>query len=193
MNWEEIYRKGEAFWNKGAPSPPLKQYLESHPVRGRTLVPGCGHGHEVALAVQHGLDATGLEIAPTGVAEARKLYPELAGRFVVGNMFEPPAELHDAFDIVLEHTCMSGLHPSLRPAYRHGIDLTLRRGGLLIGVWFINPDLDPGEEGPPFPFSLDALTAFFADDYEIVEDYVPEVAFVGREGRERIRVLRRQG
>ena len=39
------------------PSPPMKQYLERHPVRGRTLVPGCGHGHEVALAVEHGLDA----------------------------------------------------------------------------------------------------------------------------------------
>jgi hypothetical protein len=69
--------------------------------------------------------------------------------------------------------------------------LVLRRGGLLIGVWFIDPDLDPGEEGPPFPFSVAELTARFADGYEIVEDYVPEVAFAGREGRERVRVLRR--
>jgi len=191
MNWEEIYQKGEAFWNKGAPSPPLKQYLERNPVRGRTLVPGCGHGHEVALAVEHGLDATGLEIAPTGVAEARRLYPQLADRFVVGNLFEPPGEMVDAFDIVLEHTCMSGLHPSLRAAYRRGIDLTLKRGGLLIGVWFINPDLDPGEEGPPYPFPIDDLAAFFSDAYEVIEDYVPEVAFAGREGRERVRVLRR--
>ena len=132
----------------------MKQYLERHAVRGRTLVPGCGHGHEVALAVEHGLDATGLDIAPTGVAEARALYPQLAGRFVVGDLFNPPVEMRGAFDVVLEHTCMSGLHPSLRADYRRGIDLTLRRGGLLIGVWFINPDLDPGEEGPPYPFSV---------------------------------------
>ena len=191
MNWDEIYQKGEVFWNMGAPSPPMKQFLERHRVQGRALVPGCGHGHEVALAVEHGLDATGLDIAPTGVAEARALYPQLAERFVTGDLFNPPEEMRGAFDVVLEHTCMSGLHPSLRADYRCGIDLALRPGGLLIGVWFINPDLDPGDEGPPFPFSVADLAALFADRYEIVEDYVPDVAFETRAGRERVRVLRR--
>ena len=191
MNWEEIYQKGEVFWNKGEASPPMKQYLERHPVRGRALVPGCGHGHEVALAVEHGLDAIGLDIAPTGVAEARALYPKLAERFVVGDLFNPPAELRGAFDVVLEHTCLSGLHPSLRADYRRGIDLTLKRGGLLIGVWFIEPDLDPGDEGPPFPLSVPDLTALFAQGYEVVEDYVPDVSFPTRVKQERLRVLRR--
>jgi hypothetical protein len=63
---------------------------------------------------------------------------------------------------------------------------------LLIGVWFINPDLDPGDEGPPYPFSVPDLTALFAGDYDIVADYVPDVAFTGRENRERVRVLRRK-
>jgi SAM-dependent methyltransferase len=193
MNWEEHYQKGEIFWDKGAASPPMKQYLERHKVSGRALVPGCGHGHEVALAVERGLDATGLDIAPTAVAEARALYPKLAERFVAGDLFNPPDMMRGAFDVVLEHTCMSALHPSLRGDYRRGIDLTLRRRGLLIGVWFINPNLGPGEEGPPFPFSVPDLTALFAEGYEIVEDYVPEVAFDTRVGRERVRVLRRVG
>ncbi len=52
----------------------------------------------------------------------------------------------------------------------------------MIGVWFINPDLDPGEEGPPYPLSVADLTALlFAGGYEIVGDYVPNVAFPGRE------------
>ena len=190
-DWDEKYRKGEVFWDKGAPAPAMKQYLERHPVRGRALVPGCGRGHEVALAVEHGLNATGLDIAPTAVAEARAQYPHLADRFVTGSLFDPPQEMRGAFDVVLEHTCMSALPPSLRPKYRQGIDLTLRPGGLLIGVWYINPDLDPGEEGPPYPFSVPDLTALFADGYEIVDDYVPDLAFAGREGRERLRVLRR--
>lgn len=42
MDWDEKYQRGEAFWDKGAPAP------------------GCGRGHEVALAVEYGLDATGL-------------------------------------------------------------------------------------------------------------------------------------
>lgn len=191
MDWDESYRKGDTLWDKGAPSPPMRQYLERHPARGRALVPGCGHGHEVALASEHGLDAIGLDIAPTAIAEARALYPQLAGRFVVGDLFNPAPELRGTFDVVLEHTCMSGLHPTLRAKYRRGIDLALRPGGLLISVWYINPDLDPGEEGPPFPFSVPDLTTLFAGDYEIVADYVPDVAFHGREGRERLRVLQR--
>ena len=191
MDWDEAYRKGEVFWDKGAPSPPMKQYLDRHPTRGRTLVPGCGHGHEVALAAAHGLDATGLDIAPTAIVEARALYPKLAEHFVVGDLFAPAPELRGAFDVVLEHTCMSGLPPTLRASYRRGIDLTLRPGGLLIGVWYINPDLDSGYAGPPYPFSVPDLTALFADGYELQHDYVPDVAFKGREGRERLRVLRR--
>ena len=191
MDWDESYRKGEIFWDKGAPSPPLREYLTRHPVRGRALVPGCGRGHEVSLAVQQGLDAVGLDIAPTAIAEARTLYPHLAQRFVVGDLFNPAADLRSAFDVVLEHTCMSGLHPSLRASYRSGIDLTLRPGGLLIGIWYIDPDLDEGEEGPPFPLSVSDLTGLFADAYEIVADYVPDLAFPGREKRERLRVLRR--
>lgn len=191
MDWEQSYRRGEVFWDRGAPSPCLKHYLERNPVRGRTIIPGCGRGHEVALAVAHGLDAVGLDIAATGVAEAKALYPHLAHRFVVGDFFDPPPEMRNEFDVVLEHTCLSALPPSMRVDYRRGVDSALRKGGLLIGVWFINPDLDPGEEGPPYPLSVESLTGLFANGYETVDDYVPNVAFPGREGRERLRVLRR--
>src|SRR5271169_1371726 len=125
-DWDEMYRKGEVFWDRGAASPPMKQYLERHAVRGRALAPGCGRGHEVALAVEHGLDATGLDIAPTAVAEARARYPHLAERFVTGDFFAPPEGMRGAYDVVLEHTCMSALPPALRPDYRRGLDLTLR-------------------------------------------------------------------
>jgi hypothetical protein len=54
MDWDEHYQKGEVFWDKGAPAPALRQYLECHAVRRRALVPGCGRGHEVALAVELG-------------------------------------------------------------------------------------------------------------------------------------------
>jgi hypothetical protein len=87
-----------------------------------------------------------------------------------------------------EHTRIGGLPPTLRADYRRGIDLTLRHGGLLIGVWFINPTLNPGKEGLPFLFGLANLTALFADDFDIADDYVSDMAFHGREGHERVPV-----
>lgn len=191
MDWDEHYRTGEVFWDKGAPSPALAEYLGRHQVRGRTLVPGCGRGHDLALAVEHGLDAIGLDIAPTAIQEARALYPAIAPRFQVGSFFDPPPEFHSAFDVLLEHTLLCALPLEMRKVYRQAVDLTLQPGGLLIGVWFINPALEPGEEGPPFGIELEELTALFADGYEITDDYVPTVAFPNREGRERLRVLRR--
>jgi SAM-dependent methyltransferase len=193
LDWDEHYRTGEVFWDKGRPSPPLQEYLQLHPVHGRTLVPGCGHGHEVALAVEQGLDATGLDIAPTAVAEARALYAQIANRFLNGNFFDLPPALRGAFDVVLEHTLLCALPLAMRQDYRRAVDLALKRGGLLVGVWFMDPALDPGEEGPPFGISVEELTALFEDGYEIVDDYIPNVAFPNREGRERLRVLRRIG
>src|SRR6185369_11806166 len=88
--WDEKYKSGNTRWEKGAPSPVLKQYLERHPARGRALVPGCGRGHEVALAVEHGLDAIGLDIAPTAITQALERYPHLAERFVLGSYLIRP-------------------------------------------------------------------------------------------------------
>jgi hypothetical protein len=82
--------------------------------------------------------------------------------------------------------------PELREKYREGVVAALKPGGLLIGVWFMNPALDPGCAGPPFPLSVEDLDRLFADGFEVTDDYVPEVAFEGREGRERVRVLRRR-
>jgi hypothetical protein len=110
--------KQESPWDKVVPAPAMKQSLAPPALRGRALVPGCSRGHEVALAVEHGLDATGLDIAPTGTAEARSAYPRLAERFVTGSVFDPPAELRSAYDIVLEHTWLCALPPALRADYR---------------------------------------------------------------------------
>jgi hypothetical protein len=44
--------------------------------------------------------------------KSRALYPQLAERFVIGDLFNPPGEMRGAFDVVLEHANMSGLHPS---------------------------------------------------------------------------------
>jgi len=34
MNWDEKYQQGEAFWDKGAPAPAMKQHLARHAVLG---------------------------------------------------------------------------------------------------------------------------------------------------------------
>ncbi len=190
-DWDQCYREGTTPWDRGEPSPPLRQWLENHPHVGKVIVPGCGRGHDVALIAAMGGDPVGLDISEEAIRLAKATHPALAERFIQGDLFQIPPAMEGAFDALIEHTCLSGLPPHLRPAYAAACCKLIKPGGRIIGVWFIHPDLDPGETGPPFPLPLDELDQMFDSGFEIVEDYVPDVAFEGREGRERLRVLRK--
>jgi SAM-dependent methyltransferase len=185
-NWDQAYQENFTPWDKGQPSPPLVEWLTRNKVSGRVLVPGCGVGHDVAHLVSLGIDAHGLDIAPTAVARAKEHYPQLVERFVLADLFEHRGE----FDAIIEHTCLCALPPEWRGKYRDAVAKLLKPGGLLIGTWFVNPEMDPGESGPPFGISPEELAALFADQFEVVESYTPEAAYPGREGRELLRVLR---
>lgn len=189
--WNQCYREGETPWDRGEASPPLTQWVQRQErLKGRALVPGCGVGHDVAMLADAGLEVTGLDIAPLAIERARQRHPNHARRFIEGDLFAMPADWRGTFDWVFEHTCLSGLPPAQRGAYRDAMAAALKPGGLLVGVWYIDPDLDPGETGPPFPLPLAELDALFATGFEVIEDAVPTVAYPGREGRERLRVLR---
>lgn len=148
-------------------------------------------GHDVALLVRAGADVVGLDISATAIAGAKAAYPEMEERFVLGDLFDVPIDMVGSFDVVVEHTCLSGMPPSLRPRYVEACRQLLKPDGRIVGVWFIEPEMDPGESGPPYALPLDELERMFENDFEIVEDFVPLDAFPGREGRERFRVLKR--
>ncbi|MCW0216764.1 MAG: TPMT family class I SAM-dependent methyltransferase [Prosthecobacter sp.] len=189
-DWESCYLDGNTPWDKGEASPPLSAWVMKHTLQGRALVPGCGVGHDVALLVDHGLDALGVDLSRTAVEKARETHAALADHFIQGDLFALPAEWSGTFDYVFEHTCLCALPPELRQSYQKAVTELLKPGGRLVGVWFINPDMEPGEEGPPFGISLEDLEALFpASDWAVEEDYIPEEAYDGRVGRERLRVL----
>lgn len=191
-DWDQCYQQGETPWDKGAPSPPLEAWLSGRRLSGRALVPGCGLGHDVALVTAAGAEATGLDIAPTAVERACAAHPQLAGRFVLGDLFAPPADWMGRFDWIFEHTCLCALPPERRGDYEQAVARLLRPGGRLVGVWFIEPEMDPGESGPPFALPVAELDALFpASRWRVLEDAVPAAAYPGRQGRERLRVLER--
>lgn len=151
-------------------------------------------GHEVAWLRSKGIDAVGLDIAPTALAMAAQAHPEVpAESWICADLFDLPVELRGSFDAVVEHTCLSGMPPVLRPSYAEGVLSALKPGGLIVGVWFIKPALEPGNEGPPYPLPTAELDKLFAGLAEVLEDCVPALAFPGREGRERLRVLKKRG
>jgi SAM-dependent methyltransferase len=190
-NWEELYRTGETPWEKGKAHPELVAFLRRQPLNGRVLVPGCGHGHDVRAIAACADEVVGLDIAEGAIAAAEN-YPVVGGeRFVLGDLFALSPRWRGQFDWVFEHTCFCAIDPEMRLAYVDAVSSALRPGGHLLAIFYMNPDMDPGETGPPFGSTKEDLDALFAPAFDFLGEWIPAETFSGREQRELVRVLRR--
>lgn len=195
--WEEHYQQGHTPWDKGAPAPPLLDFLRTEPFDGDILVPGCGMGHDVRAIAAAAPKArlTGLDIAPTAIDRARGF--ALAGqeRYVLGDLFDLEPKLRGAFDWVWEHTCYCAIPPEKRENYLEAVAAALRPGGRLLGVFYLDPYDDehqPDNGRPPFGTSLQDLEQrLSAHGFQVLRSWVPERSYPGREGRERMILTQR--
>lgn len=187
-DWEALYQRGEAGWDKGAPAPGLLAFLAEKPLTGRVLVPGCGRGHDVrAIAAAGAREVIGLDIAPSAFLGAETL-PHT--RFVRGDLFALPTEFHGAFDAVFEHTCFCAIPRARRDDYVHAVASALKPGGLLLALFYLTPRDDPDPAlGPPFNATLEELDGRFAERFTLLRSETPQTAFPGRENREVLRLL----
>ncbi len=186
-DWENAYQEGETPWDKGEPSPCLVHFLEENRLQGHVLVPGCGLGHDVRAIAATGTPerVAGLDISPTAVRLAAEIPGHGLEDYLLGDLFDLDASLRNAFDWVWEHTCFCAIQPSERPAYVEAIHATLRPGGKLLAVFYLDPyDDDHPEGGPPFGASREEIRDHFAGYFDFGPDWVPERAYPGREGRE---------
>ena len=196
--WENCYRAGETPWDKGAPAPPLLEWLAQpgHRLTGEVLVPGCGFGYDVrALAANGGARVCGLDFAASALTRARQFPPAGSETYVEADLFALPPELRGRFDWVFEHTCFCAIDPARRADYVQAVAGALRPGGHLLAIFYLRPwsrgEPPPPEGGPPFPTSVAELAGLFAERFDPLEEAVPTRAYAGREGRELLRVLRK--
>lgn len=193
MDWNERYHQDDTPWDKGAATPVLEELLKHHPERftaKRILVPGCGTGHDVRWLAGQEARVTGVDIAPLAIKRAQDLDPTGMAHYELADFLDPHSAFENTFDQVWEHTCFCALHPTLRRAYLTAAYRALKPGGQLIGVFFINPEMEEGEEGPPFGIHVEDLENLTTQaGFSIVEAWVPETGFPGRIGRERVMIL----
>ena len=193
-DWENCYQECRTPWDKAAPAPELAFLLGEGLLQGRVLVPGCGRGHDArAIAAAGGTEVVGLDIAPSAVREARLIGCGAGLSFEEGSLFDPPKEWMGTFDWIWEHTCFCAIDPQDRSRYVTSVHALLRPGGHLLATFFMDPGLDPGEEGPPFGVTKEALDDLFSAHFSLDKEWAPRAAFPGREGRELMRKLTRVG
>jgi SAM-dependent methyltransferase len=113
-------------------------------------------------------------------------------RYEVVDLFNLPVEMRGAFDWVWEHTCFCAIDPSQRPAYVDAVASALKPGGHLLAVFYLDPGNEGPDEGPPFEVSIPELNRLFDARFDLVDEWLPQRTYPGREGREWMRVMRRR-
>jgi SAM-dependent methyltransferase len=194
LEWQRRYEENDTPWDKGIPAPALMRYLQKNSMTGQVLVPGCGRGHEVrALAKQDNCMVMGMDISPSAVAAATQLAWDdgvnAKATFMAGDFFDLPYVMRGAFDWLFEHTCFCAIDPSRRSDYVQSAASALRAGGRMFGIFYLTPDV---ESGPPFAVSQEELSRLFDPHFTLLDQWVREVTFQGRENREQVRILQKR-
>lgn len=195
VDWGERYRLGDTPWEKGEAHPGLSFLLDEHRAlvehSRNILVPGCGLGHDARLISKRARGAvTGLDLAPEAIEQAGALTKGSEPRWEVGDLFA----WQGSYDLVFEHTCFCAIPLDRRPDYARSMARLIPVGGVLMGIFFLNPNHE-GEEGPPFGVTSEALDQFFRDDFETEWSAPPRQTYGSRtgEGRELCLLMRRKG
>lgn len=195
-DWEARYQAADMPWEKGTAAPPLIELLAKSDSdlwgNAAVLVPGCGLGHDVRALATSGRNAHGLDLSPTAISLASAQPTVGSESYQLGNFLDPGWQSGIKISSIWEHTCFCAIDPSHRPAYALATARILSPGGILAGVFFLNP-FDPGEDrtGPPFGATLEEIMNLFSPWFEQVDGWTPQQAYPGREDREWLGIFRR--
>lgn len=193
-DWDQRYRQGNTPWDKGRASPALIYWLKNYPGRisGHILIPGCGTGHDVrAIAdAEPTSSPLGIDISSTAIATCLQNKVHDNEQYEQTDLFQLSRKFHAAFDWVWEHTCYCAIDPSKRPQYVSAIASALKPGGIFLGIFYLNPEVDATtpNDGPPHGTSIEDVKSLFfaASDFVLLDSEKPNACYPGREGREHV-------
>jgi SAM-dependent methyltransferase len=173
-------------WDIGRPQPAFLALADAGQVRGRVLDVGCGTGEHALMAAAVGLEAVGVDAAPTAVERARGKAAErgLQARFEVMDALAMDAPGVDGsvrdgsagdsaaadglqargigeFDTVLDCGLFHVLTDDERLRYVASLGAVTRRGSRMFLLCF--SDRVPGDVGPRRIKSTEIVTTFGRD------------------------------
>ncbi len=191
MNWDKRYADNDTPWDKGKAHPELVQLLSDNVFSDwnerKIIAPGAGRGYDVTALCVSGVNSIGIDISPLAVETA------VSDNMILADfIYDKGSIWQEDVEGIWEHTCFCAIPPHMREDYVSACARILKSGGFLRGIFFLTPDMEPGESGPPFGCLQNELFNMFSQDFEILHSYIPKVTYEGREGRELFIEMRRR-
>ena len=167
-DWQRHYDENDLGWDLGQVAPPFVSLLESNTISPcKTLVPGCGRGHEVVFLAENGFDVTAVDYSIGAVNHLNSVILERKLNIKVLNLdfFELDSTHDRLYDLLIEQTFFCAISPSQRPLYVETVARILKKGGMIAGLFY-----HTGQEGgPPFNTTRQDIIKYFSGSFEIRE------------------------
>lgn len=144
--WDEQYKKGHTGWDIGYVCTPIKEYIDQLTDKSlKILIPGAGNAYEADYLLKKGFtNVYVLDFADEPIQNLLNRIPE----FPESNLIKQDFFDHEGqYDLILEYTFFSSLHPTTRSEYVKKTFELLKYKGKLTGILFA---IDFGKSIPPF-------------------------------------------
>jgi cyclopropane fatty-acyl-phospholipid synthase-like methyltransferase len=134
-------------WDIGRPQPAFLELMEGGLMTGRVLDVGCGTGEHALMAAGAGLEATGIDSAPTAIGLAKRKAQErkLEARFLVWDALDLRS-LGEEFDTALDCGLFHVFDDDDRQRYVESLRSAIPSGGRYFMLCF--SEKQPGDWGP---------------------------------------------
>ena len=187
-DWQRHYDEGDLGWDLGQVSPPFIRLFESNIILpGKTLVPGCGRGHEVIYLTENGFEVTAVDYSSGAVNHLKSTVQERKLKCKVLHMdfFGIDYAHNGVYDLLIEQTFFCAISPKQRPSYVSTVARALKQGGMLAGLFY-----HTGKEGgPPFNTTREDILKHFSDSFEIQQLSKSEDSAEQRKNKEWLVIL----
>jgi SAM-dependent methyltransferase len=185
--WDQRFEAKFTPWDRGGVPHNLAAWLsESGTAARKTLIPGCGVGHEVNAFADAGWPVLAIDFSTAAVAAAaERLGPRSA--LVQKADFFDPRWIDEGFGLIYECAFLCALPPDRRVDWAAQVSNILTPGGLLVGYFFFATT----PKGPPFGITEQELAALLGPNFALLDEAEPPDSISVFRGAERWMVWRR--
>ncbi|TBM99743.1 methyltransferase domain-containing protein [Hyunsoonleella flava] len=166
--WSKRYQEENTGWDIGAPSTPLKTYIDQLADKSlKIIIPGAGNAYEAEYLFKNGFkNIYILDIAKVPLEAFQKRVPEFPSKHIIHDDF---FKHQNTYDLILEQTffCSFPPLPETRKAYAKKMFNLLKPNGKLVGLWFDFP-LTGDMEKRPFGGTKEEYLSYFKPYFKVI-------------------------